>query len=263
MEKLYLSINKKIDTYQYIIKIHKDKCYSQWIKREAIEALDMNMDKDSIKTNRMENIEGLVLAICDLLSDTIKSETMRLNFDLLHIYSEFVIFQNLAYKIALDYINDWHISIMWDITDMHNPEKVCDICEYYDEEDEDDEDEEDEEELDDNISHINGTLIKIIENRITEILETAVSNVQSLSYRMEHLDAEIAFLKKHIEDHEQQLFPSMERPIRNQVSDLSDAKNTAQKIFDNHEKRIKDLENENTMLKSVVLSMLDKSSRVD
>ena len=138
-----------------------------------------------------------------------------------------------AFTIVIDYFNHEDYRSMWDVTDLCHPEKIedieyccgcCGICE--DDENNADCDFEDEELDKEKMMswHIN---INPIYDSLCEIKQ----QIKKLNNDMDIYYKELISLHA-------------------QVYDLNDSKNDAQSVFDDHEKRINNLEN--NMIKSMI-----------
>ena len=250
-QNLYLSITLDSDTNNYEIKLHTVTCFNKWIEKETAQRIRI-YNPENFKSIQMYNIENLTAKIYDLLEKITNMQSKS-------------ILLNTAFTIVIDYFNHEDYRSMWDITDLCNPEKIevieydsrcCGICE----DDEDDEDDADydfeDEELAKakmtswHINHIYDSLCEI-KHQIKELTDSKDSD--SLKCQIHHLSVDNECIRKHLELHDHELFPKEELPLYTQVTDLQDAKNKIQFILDNHEKRIKDVENENMMLKSIML----------
>ena len=260
-QKLYLSITLDSDTNNYEIKLHTSACFNEWIAKGTVRRIRI-YNPECFKTIQMCNIENMVNKIYEFLEKTsnmiyyLMGETPNMQSKSISL--------NTAYVITIDYFNHEEYRTMWDVTDLCNPEKIegieydcgcCCTCEDDEDEDDADYDFEDEELVKVkmtswHINHIYDSLCEI-KQQIKELTDNKDSD--SLKCQIDHLSIDNECIRKHLELHDHELFPKEELPLYTQVTDLQDAKNKIQFILDNHEKRITDVENENMMLKSIML----------
>lgn len=265
-QNLYLSITLDSDTNNYEIKLHTVTCFNKWIAKGIVKRIRI-YNPECFKTIHMCNIENMVNKIYELLEKTsnmiyyLMGETPNMQSKSISL--------NTAYVITIDYFNHEEYRTMWDVTDLCNPEKIenieydyrcCGICEN-DEEDEE-ENEEDEEYWNDElkkcaqIEEIKDQLNRLYDEIFPNNELTARAQIRMTNKRIDEItktiEEKIKCIEKHLELHDHELFPKEELPLYTQVTDLQDAKNKIQYILDNHEKRINDLENENTMLRSIL-----------
>lgn len=251
-QNLYLSITLDSDTNNYEIKLHTITCFNKWIAKETAQRIRI-YNPENFKSIQMYNIENMTSKIYDLLYKTsnMKSKSILLN---------------TAFTIVIDYFNHGDYRSMWDVTDPCNPEKIeyieydsrcCGICEDDEENEEDEECWNDElkkcaqiEEIKDQLNRLYDEIFP--NNELTARAQIKMTN-KKIDEIIKTIEEKIECIGIHLGRYDQELYPTGEQSLYDQVTDLQDAKNKIQYILDNHEKRIKDVENENMMLKSIIL----------
>lgn len=222
-QKLYLSITLDSDTNNYEIKLHASACFDEWIAKGIVKRIRI-YNSECFKTIHMCNIENMVNKIYELLEKTsnmiyyLMGETPNMQSKSISL--------NTAYVITIDYFNHEEYRTMWDVTDLCNPEKIenieydcgcCGICE---------DDEEDE--------------------------ELAKAKTIVWHFDFDHIYDDLCEIKQQIKklNNDMDIYYKELISLHAQVYDLNDSKNDVQSVFDDHEKRINNLEN--NMIKSMM-----------
>lgn len=195
-KKLYLSITMDSNANDYIITLHPNNCYTQFIAKDSVKVIIARLDED-YKNLKLLQFDNMVSTIYDIIWKN-KNYLERTI-----IWQPSVL--NTAFKIALDYFKSDDFSAMWDITDIDNPEKVEDTCEYCDECD--DEEPEDEEK----------NYIAPMLDRIDDLQDQIHDLENKLDDDILTTGSKISLLNKSIDKLENEAFPNDELTARAQI----------------------------------------------
>ena len=149
--KFYLSVAFDDESELMILRIHTEPCFKHSTSQYVYEPDKIYPDGDT--EDFVDCINLLVKQIWLFL--TTSTVFLDEDGDPVVDYSKI---SEFAYRVAVDFFQDMDEPVMWDITDIENPEKLDDICEYCDDCDnnKNEEDEEDCEKLSEISEKVNG-----------------------------------------------------------------------------------------------------------